>query len=352
MILLSESLASPIDYEEARMLIGGDIATALKLHSNIFASLEKAGLDADELRSEFYRFFREIEKDYSWADENRLKRWMKLVLARHWLNPKVIVGREAAMRVLGRRSLSGQAPLGAEQSYDFLYPIYDSALELRQPVERPIELRAMDWDLGGDRKNTWRKGEHADSWSNYPESVEGLHIIGERTWLIRPDWEWPREERRRGLVVGPCDSGQTQECLETSHEVTFESYLRGEGQGDKQLIVLNSERQLIGLAYRWAAINASFARRLGWRPSDDEPFEWVDSSGNLMVKSVYWRDGWIWLEPPRFESLGEGWLVLSTEQGIRSIRTASNNCELHLWVERHSHGEKSYEGKWHLSQSI
>ncbi|MBL7177937.1 MAG: hypothetical protein ISS66_19110 [Desulfobacteraceae bacterium] len=351
-ILLSESLTSPTDYEEARMLVGGDIATALQLHRGIFARLEKAGLDADELRSEFYRLFRKIEKDYSWAEENRLKRWMKLVLARHWLNPRVIVGREAAMRVLGRRSLTGQAPSGAEQSYDYLYPIYDSKLELLQPIERPVELHAMEWRLWDDQGEAWLRGENADSWSYYPESINGLYIIGERTWFIRPDWEWPREERRRGLVVGPCDSDQTQECIQTSQEITFESYLRGEGQGDEQLIVLNSERQFIGPAYRWAAINSSFARRLGWHPSDDEPFEWVDSSGNLMVKSVYWRDGWIWLEPPRFESLGEGWLVLSTEQGVKSIREASNNFELHLWVERHSHGEKSYEGKWHLSKSI
>jgi len=351
-ILLSESLAGPTDYEEARMLVGGDIATALQLHRNIFARLERTGLDADELRSEFYRLFREIEKDYSWADENRLKCWMRLVQAKFWLNPRAIVGREAAIRVLGRRSLSGQAPSGAEQSYDYLYPIYDSKLELRQPIERPVELRAMEWDLWDDHGKAWLKGENADSWSDYPESINGLYIIGERTWFIRPDWEWPREERRRGLVVGPCDSGQTRECLETSHEVTFESYLRGEGQGDEQLIVLNSERQLIGPVYRWAAINSPFARKLGWCPSDDEPFEWVDSSGNLMVKSVYWRDGWIWLEPPRFESLGEGWLVLSTEQGVRSIREASNNFELHLWVERHSYGEKPYEDKWHLSKSI
>jgi len=270
-ILLSESLTSPTDYEEARMLVGGDIATALQLHRGIFASLEKAGLDADELR---------------------------------------------------------------------------------QPIERPIELRAMDWGLGDDRRNTWLSGENADSWSDYPESVAELHIIGERTWFIRPDWEWPREERHRGLVVGPCDSDLTRKCLESSHELTLGGYLRGDGQRDEQLIVLNSERQLIGPAYRWAAINCPFALRLGWRPSDDEPFKWVDSSGNLMVKSVYWRDGWIWLEPPRFEALGEGWLVLSTEQGIRSIREASNNFKLHLWVERHSHGEKSYEGMWHLSKSI
>lgn len=351
-ILLSESLLSPADYQETHMLIGGDIATALQLHRSIFANLEKAGLDADELRSEFYRLFREVEKDYSWAGENRLKRWMKLVLAKNWLSTRVIVGREAAMRVLGRRSLSGQVPPGAEKAYDYLFPIYDPKLELRQPIERPVELHAMEWGLGDDHGKAWLRGENADSWSDYPESIDGLYIIGERTWFIRPDWEWPREERRRGLIVGPCDSGQAHECLETSHELTLECYLRGEGQGGEQLIVLNSERQLVGPAYRWAAINSSFARWLGWRPSNDEPFKWVDSSGNLMVKSIFWRDSWVWLEPPRFESLGEGWLVLSTEQGIRSIREAADNFELHLWVERHSHGEKQYEGKWHLSKSI
>ena len=351
-ILRPESLARPTDYNEARMLVDDGIAVALQLHRNIFARLERAGLDADELRSEFYRLFRKIEKDYSWADENRLTCWKRLVLASFWLNPRAIVGREAAMRVLGRLSLSGQAPSGAEQLYDYLYPIYDPELELSQAVERPVELRAMDWRLWDDHGKAWLRGENADYWSDYPESVDGLHIIGERTMFICPEWEWPREERRRGLIIGPCDSGQTQECLETSHELTFKGYLRGEGQREEQLIVLNSERQLVGPAYRWAAINCSFARRLGWSPSDNEPFKWVDSSGNLMVKSVYWRDGWICIQPPRFESLGEGWLVLATLQGIRSIRAASKNFELHLWVERHCHGDKPYEGKWHLSKSI
>ena len=351
-IVLSDNLVSPIDYKEARMLVGGDIATAIQPHRKIFKMLEEAGLDANELRSELYRLFQEVEKGYRWADENRLKRWMRLVLAKFWLNPRAIVGREAAMRVLGRRSLSGEAPSGAEQSYDFIYPIYDPALELCQPIERPAELRAMEWDMGDKGKETWLRGENAESWSHYPESVDGLPIIGERTWFIRPDWEWPREERHRGLVIGPYDSDQKRECLESSYELTFESYLRGDGQSDGQLIVSNSERQLIGPAYRWAAINCAFARRLGWHPSNDEPFAWVDSSGNLMVKSVYWRDGWIGLEPPRFESLAEGWLVLSTKEGIRSIREALNNLELHLWVERHSHGKKPYNGKWHLSRSI
>ena len=352
-IFLSESLASPSDYEETRMVVGGDIARAYQLHHDIFAKLEKFGLDPDELKSELYPLFRENENDFRWADENRLKHWMNQVLARQKLNPRAIIGREAAMRVLGRRSLSGQVPSGAEQTYDYFYPIYDSKLELCQPIERPVELQAMEWDLWDAQREAWLKGENANSWSDYPESIDVLHIIGERTLFIRPDWEWPKEERRRSLVVGSCDSGLTQKCLQTSHDVTFENYPRGLEQDDEQLIVFNSElHQLGGSAYRWATINSNFARKLGWHPSEDEPFEWIDSSGNLMVKSVYWKDGWIWLEPPRFESLGEGWLVLSTDQGIRSIREASDKLELHLWVERQSHGEKPYEGKWHLSKSV
>jgi hypothetical protein len=245
-----------------------------------------------------------------------------------------------------------KVPSGAEQYYDFLYPIYDPELELRQAVERPVELGVLNRNLWDDQGKAWLNGENADSWSDYPEYVDGLHIIGERTMFIRPEWEWPREERRRGLIIGPCDYSQTQECLNTSHELTFKGYLRGEGQREEQLIILNSERQLVGPAYRWAAINCSFARKLGWSPSEDEPFKWVDSSGNLMVKSVYWRDGWICISPPRFESLGEGWLVLSTPEGFKSICAASINFELHLWVERHCHGDKSYEAKWHLSKRI
>jgi hypothetical protein len=210
----------------------------------------------------------------------------------------------------------------------------------------------MDWELFDDQKKAWLKGAKANEWSNYTESVQGIAIIGERTWFVRPDWEWPREERHRGLVVGPWDSSSERQILESRYELTYESYLRGFGQREHQLIVLNSERQLVGPAYRWAAINSNFARALDWRPSANVTFQWVDSAGNLMVKSVYWKDGWIWLEPPRFESLGEGWLVLATPQAVESIRRIALTAELHLWAERHSHGDEPYAGKWHLSKPI
>jgi hypothetical protein len=256
------------------------------------------------------------------------------------------------MRVFGRRSLSGQVPPGAEVAYDRFYPIYDPVLELIQPTERSPELQAMEWRITGLEEDAWRKGVDADRWEHYPDTVGGHSLIGERTWLIRPEWEWPREERHRGLILGPLTETSERLALESASELTYEMYASGRGQDDRQLIAVNAERHLVGPAYRWVALNANFARALDWHLSDDVPFQWLDDAGNVMVTSRYWKDGWVWIAPPRFESLGEGWFVSATSAAVDAIRKLAPGTEFHLWVERHSHGEQPYEGKWHLSKSL
>ena len=196
-IILTESLRNPGNYQEAHMLVNGDSAVALELFRGVLRMLEEAGHDSKELRTSFHRFYDRVEKGYVWADDKRLELWVKRVLAGRWLAPRAIIGREAAMRLLGIRSLSDESLAGSGQTYDFLYPSYDPALELYRPDERSAELAAMDWDFLGEGGKGWLNGQKADNWTDYPESVGGLHILGERTLYIRPDWEWPREERYR-----------------------------------------------------------------------------------------------------------------------------------------------------------
>jgi hypothetical protein len=260
------------------------------------------------------------------------------------------VGREAAMRLLGRRALSGQAWRGAEQAYDLLYPLYDPALELIEPRERPSEMLAMTWDFWGEGGKDWLQGRDATDWDHYPSSVGELHLIAERSWFIRPDWEWPREERYRGALIDAEDDDLNREALASGRELTYQSYIRGNAQEENQLIVWNSERQLGGPQYRWIAMNSNVARELGWTLCPTNPFEWLDSAGCSMVKSEYWKDGWIWLEPPRFEALGEGWYVLASDLAVKAIRRAFPDAQTHLWIERHSHGDKPYKGAWHLKR--
>jgi hypothetical protein len=97
-------------------------------------------------------------------------RWMKMALARDWLRQRAIVGREAAMRLLGRRALSGQASHWTEQAYDSLYPLYDPDLELIEPRERPCEMLAMHWDFWDERGRDWLQGIDATDWDHYLSS--------------------------------------------------------------------------------------------------------------------------------------------------------------------------------------
>ncbi len=350
LLLIPTPITAQATYNESRMLVGGDVAVTAELYRAIFRILRGCGNNPDELASEFTRLYSEIEQTYPWNDDLRLKQWMRMALASSWLCPRVIVGREAAMRLLGRRALSGQAPRWAEQAYDVLYPLYDPALELIEPRERPSEMLAMNWDLWSERGKDWLQGKDATAWDHYPSSVGGLHLIAERSWFIRPDWERPREERYRGVLIDSADDEPDRESLASGHELTYQGYLRGDAQEENQLIVWNSERQLVGPQYRWVAMNSNVARELGWTLSPTNPFEWLDSTGLSMAKSVYWKDGWIWLEPPRFEALGEGWYVLASDLAVEAIRRAFPDAQTHLWVERHSHGEKPYKGSWHLRQ--
>lgn len=339
-------------YDENRMLVGGAAAVAANVYGVIFDVLEKYGNDRDDLASEFTTLYSDIEKQYAWSEDARLKQWMRMALAKMWLHQRAIVGREAAMRLLGRRVLSNQAPSWAEEDYDLLFPLYDPALELVEAQERTREMLAMNWELGAQARRDWLQGKDAADWDHYPTSVGELHLIAERSWFVRPDWEWPREERYRGVVIHGVDDDLGRESLATHRELTYAGYFRGDGQEENQFIIWNSERQLVGPQYRWIAINSNIARELGWVLSATNPFEWWDGEGRLMVKSVHWKDGWIWLEPPRFEALGEGWYVLASDLAIGTIKRVFPNAWTHLWVERHSHGQKPYKASWHLSRAL
>jgi hypothetical protein len=148
------------------------------------------------------------------------------------------------------------------------------------------------------------------------------------------------------------EADEERDRISSHCELTYECYLEGVGQDEEQIIVANNEQQLVGPAYRWIAFSSTAARSMGWVPTDANPFEWRTPAGQLMVKSVYWRDGWIGLEPPHMEPLGEGWFVVATPDAISTILRSYPDSYVHLWVERHSYGDAPYHQSWHLVSTV
>ena len=335
--------------EEAEMMIGGETAIAWDSHEALIRPLLAYGLDVEELRSEFEGIYWKLKNEYPWTDDGRLQHWAKQFGTNFYLIPTEVIGREAAMRVFGRRSLSGQVAAGAEVAYDKFYPIYDPIVEVQQPAPRPVELEGMARHLMDGGEKAWRQGAGASKWDHYPSAIRERSIIGERTFLVRPDWEWPREERCRGLVADVAEESD-EGVLKSVRELTYKTYLDGWGQEGDALIIMNRRIQLVGRRYRWAAINANVARALGWHPSPNVPFQWLDTTGAVMVESTFWRDGWIRISPPRNECFGEGWVVSASDAAVEAIRRFAPEAKIHLWVERHC--QTQLEGKWHLSRPL
>ena len=347
-ILLSRS---SVGRRGAGTVVGGDTTEGWNLHQFLMRKLRRAGLEADELRSEFDSVYWTLEREYPWNSGERVQTWLGLLLTRFWLGTGTILGREAAMRVFGRHALAGRVGAGAEGAYDVFYPVYDARLEMQQPGERPPELRAMEWRLSGEEGAAWRRGEGGEDWGGYPDEVGGRRLIGERTWLVRPEWGWPREERYRGVTSGAGDV-RDRGAVGTGVSLTYEMYLDGQGQETAQVVVLNDEGPLDGAACRWAALNANLARSLGWRAAGDVPFRWLDACGRVMVESVFWRDGWKWIQPAHFESLGEGWCVVASEAAVDAIREYAPGARIHLWVERRAYGDAPCDEGWHLRRLL
>jgi hypothetical protein len=318
----------------------------------IFTALRREGYEWDRVVSQLFLLCREVEVNYTWREAEQLAEWVSSVHSAFWVDVRALTGREASMRLFGSFASSALVPAGAEKAYDVFHPIYDSAIDLLRPQQLPAELGTADWLSDDTERRSWAEGKNADSWTNYPQTVDGLYLLGERTMLTRPVWEWLREERYRGLSLKSLDSATPRESFMSSRQLTYEMYLEGYAQPSDQLIVCNNEQQLLGSTYSWVAFNTKAARQLGWIPSTSEPFRWDDASGAMMVKSIYWRNGWIGLKPPHLISLGQGWMVVASDAGIRAIKAMHPKCTRQLWVSRDQSGRDAFSQQWHLQDEL
>jgi hypothetical protein len=64
---------------------------------------------------------------------------------------------------------------------------------------------------------------------------------------------------------------------------------------------------------------------MGWQPSESGWFRWINQNNHIVVESVWWQDGAFDLFS-RYDhvEVGNGWLVLITEEGFQEIRSRLN----------------------------
>src|SRR6185295_1937375 len=91
----------------------------------------------------------------------------------------------------------------------------------------------------------------------------------------------------------------------------------------------------------WLAFNPVLARELNWVRGRHGQFSWLNAEGSTIVKSYYWSDGNMEMQPPKLDNeTGEGWFVVLSKDGLESLKTKWKN----LFLEKRLVREYSYEG--------
>ncbi len=86
----------------------------------------------------------------------------------------------------------------------------------------------------------------------------------------------------------------------------------------------------------WLALNPAIGEQLGWTLSEQGLFAWVDDNGDVMVESLWWVDGALaqCRRTASREEVGEGWLVLASEEAAKQLRVIFPEITRRQRVER------------------
>ncbi len=85
------------------------------------------------------------------------------------------------------------------------------------------------------------------------------------------------------------------------------------------------------------ALNPEIAKKLGWTYTEQGLFKWVNTVGEVMVESLWWKDGCIDLPPyERDCEVSEGFLVVASPLAATQILRLLKEPEWFLLVQRSS----------------
>jgi len=248
---------------------------------------------------------------------------IKLQLPYNRLRPQVAL--RAICQVVAELVDAGRINIDAQMfAYRRLYR-YDWRLAGKEPVHRPNAVATLK-NLGLlPKKEDWIGGRTAAFEAFTTRLDAGYWVVGELTQFKAWDWsvptesrfsmachpEWPHANKLRGaLDFFP---------YESIWNASDYPDLYGVGESPALVVYGHSRQVAIGGA-EWLAFNPAIATSLGWSPSKEGLFRWVDAAGRTMAESIWWQDGPMDRQPPRSdEATGEGWLVVVSKEAQLSI---------------------------------
>jgi hypothetical protein len=326
------------EQRDAPILIGDPAQMLCPLDIEVRIVAEAAGVAEDNVLYQAAQHLRRLGAARTWLagdealDPRRLSVFLDQVGLKHaHYKPHIEPARQALAYVVAELYDAGYLSSNALGWVSKVLIHHDPSFIHRRAERRPGCVS----QIGGLPDDDYSYSRLSDDWLETaedslallrPRTSDGWIIVGERTRLKQLQEYYPEEERMATIRAVKEDS--LWDGLEVAKgyppfagflSARVSGYLGLEAPEDNVVIACNGvhfETPEVG----WLALNPPLGQALGWRPVPGPWFRWADQHGNIVVKSVWWRDGnsCCFNEHLRVE-VGSGWLVLMTESGLEDV---------------------------------
>ena len=217
---------------------------------------------------------------------------------------------------------------------------YDPYMFLVEPAPRPTYIsKIVVIKKRSDYEEWIEKIDETVEFLNI-KTTGGQIILAEETTLKRLEWKIPTEIRitivRQYKTTGLAPDQNDKSFFTTVLRRLVSEYPTIEL--DESILPIIIHHTSYGYDFPgsdWLALNPSIGSKLGWYLSDNGLFRWLDDKGEIMVESVWWKDGLIDQAPPHLDDeVGEGWLVVASPVAWDALKKEFSILERSINITR------------------
>lgn len=290
------------------------------------------------------------EEEWNKASEEKIRNQMEgmdLKLTYHRLRPQVarLALSHVACELIDCGCIDGEDFLVLKKTFKRA----DTSTLDRIPTQKP-EFIFIPGPEG--EKDFWKHEE----WSSKASSALGhlndrttdhMFILGEITKWRYLDWKRPTEIRMSTIGHKAWSQEETPEDPSSFFPWrgywSADEYPKFNSIHKPSLVIYGSPDSIDHGGTSWLAFNPGIAFQLGWNMSPQGLFRWENSSGDIMVESLFWKDGPIEREPPKFEICSNGWLVIASKEAVDKILEFMGDSALKIDIVNRNYGDNPYQ---------
>ena len=270
----------------------------------------------------------ELDNFELWSEngEKKLRMTLDVIGLRLTFNrPRVILVRRAMFHVISELIDAGRLEPHNLLVIDRFFRFHDPIMILNEPLRRPSYIKSsfkkckhQNWEEGPKK---WTENLinsfNSSNFKIYDDKV----IIAENTLLKFLDGENACELRKTKSFFNDENMDRDKDSFFYKiHNALVEDYLDHEVPRG-ELFIQNEAYGYESQGQNWVALNPDIAYQLGWKLDAFGLFRWVNEEGKFMVESMWWVDGVLDQSRPTFNEVGEGWLLLASNEAINEIKS-------------------------------